>query len=141
MDDCIEYQGCKDKYGYGIKGRYSKSYKAHRLAYCDDKKIHISEIDGMVILHICDNTSCINPKHLKLGYQQDNLKDMVDKNRHAKGIGHGMSKITELEVVEIRRLKYFHTQIELAKMFNLSQAQVSGILTKRFWKHIGGVKK
>ena len=136
MDDCIDYQGCKDKYGYGIKGRYSKSYKAHRLAYCDDKKIHISEIDGMVILHICDNTSCINPKHLKVGTHQDNMDDMVSKNRQPKGCYKVNAKLTEKDVLEIIRLSKFNTQKTLAKMFNLSQPHVSKIINGKKWKYL-----
>ena len=53
---------------------------AHRLAWEAHNAEPIPE--GMVVMHTCDNGGCINPNHLTLGTQRDNLIDMVKKQRH-----------------------------------------------------------
>ncbi len=64
----------------------------------------LNQIEELQVLHDCDNPSCCNPKHLFLGTCQDNVNDMFNKEREnkAKGISHGMSKLTEEDVIKIR---------------------------------------
>jgi hypothetical protein len=65
--------------GYGQMPPTPVGRLAHRWAYTH----FIGNIpEGMVVMHICDNRICCNPHHLKLGTQQDNLKDMNIKKRH-----------------------------------------------------------
>lgn len=55
-----------------------KQWKAHRLVY----HCLVADIaDGMVVMHKCDNPPCINPNHLLLGTQAQNVADMVEKGR------------------------------------------------------------
>ena len=78
---CWEFS-ITEKAGYGCFSIKGKKYKAHRISY----KLYYGKIpNGLNILHHCDNKKCINPDHLFAGTQQDNIKDMVNKNRHAKG--------------------------------------------------------
>jgi hypothetical protein len=60
-----------------------KRHYVHRLAYCEAHAIDIEDIVGQVVMHTCDNPACINPEHLRLGTQADNLADMLSKGRHA----------------------------------------------------------
>jgi hypothetical protein len=65
--------------GYGQMPPTPVGRLAHRWAYTH----FIGNIPkGMVVMHTCDNRICCNPHHLKLGTQQDNLKDMNVKQRH-----------------------------------------------------------
>lgn len=79
---CWEWTGCKDKDGYGIIGRRisgkKATYKAHRFSY----EYHVGSIPiNKIIMHTCDNPSCVNPRHLKIGTPLDNNLDKIRKNR------------------------------------------------------------
>jgi hypothetical protein len=78
-DDCWLWMGSRNalRYGYGVYGKGGKY--AHRLSW----EIHHGRPipPGMNILHRCDNPPCVNPDHLFLGTQADNVVDMVRKGR------------------------------------------------------------
>ena len=81
MTDCIEWLWCRSRSGYGQVRHLGKMEKAHRVAFCMSMGIPISEIKGLVVMHKCDNRGCVNPDHLSLGTQADNILDMVSKGR------------------------------------------------------------
>jgi hypothetical protein len=67
-----------NKDGYG---RYSNSGYAHRISW----EMHFGKIPaGMFVCHKCDNPPCVNPDHLFLGTNQDNVNDMRAKGRGSK---------------------------------------------------------
>lgn len=76
---CIEWTGRKDKDGYGlykVKGKYKA---AHRVSYQQS----FGEIaPGLLVCHTCDVRNCVNPDHLFLGTNLDNINDMLKKGRH-----------------------------------------------------------
>lgn len=78
-ETCWNWTAAKNRKGYGqirIKGRL---WIAHRLSYTLAK----SEIpEGFHVLHSCDNPSCVNPDHLSIGTNQDNVDDKMAKRRH-----------------------------------------------------------
>jgi hypothetical protein len=78
---CWEWQGTRNKYGYGTLTYDHRTAKAHRIAYT----ICVGPIpEGMQVLHYCDNPPCINPKHLFLGTVKDNVHDALRKGRMKK---------------------------------------------------------
>jgi len=77
-EDCWIWIGGVNRYGYGKVMKGNMTTVASRLSYTVFKG-DIKE--GMFVCHTCDTPSCINPDHLWLGTHQDNMDDMVRKNR------------------------------------------------------------
>jgi hypothetical protein len=76
--DCWIWLGSYNENGYGVF-HYDKKLKlAHRFSY----EFYKGEIPkGLFVCHSCDNTACVNPDHLWLGTQEDNMNDMIAKGR------------------------------------------------------------
>lgn len=138
---CWLWGGPVNDDGYGLF-RYSvfpfKLKTAHRASYW----MYNGEFDHskLNVLHVCDNPCCVNPDHLFLGTHKDNMKDKALKNRHGRKAPIGeyahSAKITEAQVIEIRSLCGFKKQSEIAKMYNITQSNVSAIINRKNWKHI-----
>jgi hypothetical protein len=131
---CWPWQGAKDRQGYGfIKRKDGVQYRAHRLSY----EMYQGPIPpGGLVCHHCDNPSCVNPNHLFVGTPVDNARDMVRKNRHCRLCGekNPMAKLTDAQVIQIRRDKRSH--INIAKDFAISVYQIKSIRSGRCWKHL-----
>lgn len=79
---CWEWTGAL-RVGYGVIKFEKKSLSTHRASY----EIFIGPIeDGLFVCHKCDNRKCINPEHLWLGTQKDNMQDCLSKGRYADNI-------------------------------------------------------
>lgn len=79
-DDCWLWTARKGTHGYGmISSPGHGMLFAHRVCFA----IHNGPIpSGLVVLHSCDTPACVNPAHLRLGTQGDNLRDMSAKGRN-----------------------------------------------------------
>lgn len=96
-EDCIEYEGSKDGDGYGMFSIRGYQIRAHRYAYMQ----HYGDIpDGLIVMHKCDNPSCINPEHLILGTIADNNKDRDNKGHQTpmRGPSNGNAWLTERQI-------------------------------------------
>lgn len=133
---CWEWLDKGDKDGYG---RYYIGYniKAHRYSYI----LKYGEFDkSLWVLHHCDNTKCVNPKHLFLGNYLDNVRDKVNKGRQFFTFGeiNGMSKLKESDVIEIHKIWKDGklSQKKIAKIFNVCEPNIWQILSGRSWKKV-----
>ena len=139
-DDCWEWKAAQTKDGYGSIGvGNQKTDKAHRVSW----QLHNGPIpEGLHVLHNCDNPSCVNPKHLHLGTNADNVREKVERGRHPclsfPGERNGNAKLTVDQVIEIRR-QYADcgtSQVDLAEIFGVTYQLIWRIVHRKCWKHV-----
>jgi hypothetical protein len=124
MTPCIDFNGYRLRCGYGRCWYKGAKWLAHRAAW-DEANGPIPA--GLFVCHHCDNRACINPDHLFLGTNADNMQDMRAKGRSSNGIrprGEGCthSKLTEDQVREIRdRAAGGEPQRSIASDYGISQ--------------------
>jgi hypothetical protein len=159
-DGCWLWTAAKDRLGYGYFKWDGKQGKAYRYSWT----LHNGPIPtGMCVLHRCDTPSCVNPAHLFLGTQADNVRDMDAKGR--RGTVEGMTrdpaqfqrgeqhwtkrapdrvrrgeavahaKLTWAEVAEIRAaVARGDVQRHVAARYSVSPMIVSRIVRQQIWK-------
>jgi hypothetical protein len=81
---CWIFLGAKTKQGYGHFTWQYKQHYLHREVY---RIYNHPYIVGYVIRHSCDNPSCVNPEHLELGSQRDNVRDSIKRGTHVSTSG------------------------------------------------------
>jgi hypothetical protein len=136
---CWLWTGYIDENGYGIVGYKRRNWKAHRLSW----KFSRGDISGLKVLHVCDVRNCVNPDHLFLGTQLDNIRDCKNKGRLVSpkpkyGEDNFMSVLDESQVLEMRKLRK-ETGIsysKIAKKFNVSNMTAYRAIVGQSWNHI-----
>lgn len=142
-DACWIWRGTVDKVtGYGSFGVHHAAGKPHRLvgAHRYSWAHHVGAIpDAKSVLHRCDVRACVNPAHLFLGTHGDNMADGVKKARFQHGRGHHNAKLSESDILTIRRANDAGMpQWRIAKAYDISQSHVSQIIRAFIWKRAGG---
>lgn len=140
-DGCWIWNGHKNEHGYGLItiGR-GKQVRAHRFVYEKYKGLIPF---NMKVLHSCDNPACVNPEHLSIGTQKDNVEDMMKKGRggYKKFCGeyHPNRKLDMEKVSQMRNMweSGDYSQYEIAKKFEISQQVVSKVVNYKAWLENG----
>lgn len=133
---CWLFLGIWDSNGYGVVWSGKKRYAAHRVVMSEYRK-------GINVCHKCDTRACINPNHLFLGTQADNIMDMVKKGRGAgcalRGNKNYNSKLSDDMVLKV----FFSvgSQRKIAVDFGISQAAVWSIKRGHRWGHLTGASR
>lgn len=131
-DGCWEWQGARDKDGYGITHLIAGAQKAHRGSFL---LANGAIPAGLFVLHHCDNPACVRPDHLYAGTAADNARDCVSRGRNRRGESHGRSKLCAADVVAIR-VRYAAggvRQADLAREYAMPQTVISGALRGEIW--------
>lgn len=127
---CWEWKGSVDRYGYGKTSIKSKTVLAHRKSWL----ITNGDPKDLFVLHKCDNPKCVNPHHLFLGTNQDNMDDMKSKGRSTRGETNPNSKLTSKDVLDIRNSDE-PTKV-LTQKYSVSIRQIKRIKTGENWRHL-----
>ena len=119
--------------GYGVAWRAGSRMPAHRASWI----AYYGPIPaGLCVCHKCDVPSCVNPHHLFLGTNLDNIADSVMKGRRCHGPKHHKTKLTADLVREIRRrwMAGEGTQSGMAREYGVRQNAVREIVIGNVWR-------
>lgn len=157
-DGCSEWRGSVGAQGYGRLAHKGKTWLAHRIAY----RLANGPIPpGMFVCHACDNRRCVRASHLFLGAHEDNIRDMVAKQRHrvprsrvntprgeehwtrrrpdliARGGMRSSSKLTDAAVREARLARQRGASyLALARRYGVSVATMRSAVVGLTWRHV-----
>lgn len=137
-DNCWKWNGRLTRKGYGTITIRGEFWQIHRLAWTI---VRGTIPNDLCVLHHCDNPGCCNPNHLFLGTPADNSQDMVNKKRQMYGEKNGRSKLTENDVLEIRKA-WANKQVNrettytLGDKYEVSRTLIYQIVHRKIWRHI-----
>lgn len=126
-EGCIRWTGHVDANGYGKISYQGKDLLTHRAAYVTANG---SIPGGAHILHKCDNPACINPDHLTVGTNRDNILDKAMKGRAGKRLD--KAAVTEIKGMIAMGAK----QQEIATHFGVNQSSISDISRGKAWRFV-----
>lgn len=139
--DCLDEKACwlwtrsTDTYGYGHLSVGGRLRLAHRWIY---EEAHGTDPTGKVVMHECDTPRCVNPHHLRLGTQLENIADRVAKRRNGAAYGDRAStaKLTQSDVASLRTARQTErlSLSVLARMYGISKSQASRIVANKSWR-------
>lgn len=125
---CLLWGKLTFRNGYGRFGVGKRSWLAHRWIF-----VHDHGYLPPVVMHACDNSSCVELMHLIPGTHADNMADMTAKGRKPRGEASATSKLTDVEVSEIRE-EYANGILTcrlLAEVYGVGKSQIHNIVTQK----------
>lgn len=138
-NECWPWRATLSAGRYGaikVGGKKGRDLKAHRIQ-CIWRG---EDVEGKVVRHTCDNSICVNPSHLLVGTQAENVEDcyLRGRNRHARGQYNGKAVLSDKQVMGIKlRLARGETTSKIAMSLGLRHLQVYNIATRKSYAHIG----
>lgn len=130
--DCWTWEASATNAGYGQFSFRGTMMGAHRVAWI---LTHGDIPEGQQVLHRCDIKLCVNPSHLFLGTQQDNMQDMANKGRAPDRFGETCNaKLTEKQVLMIRGSDCVASKI--AVELGINRQTIYDIRNRKTWRHI-----
>jgi hypothetical protein len=128
---CNEWQGALTNKGYGWVSTEGGPQLVHRAVW----ELENGPIpEGLFVLHRCDNRRCGNLLHLFLGTDLSNVRDMVAKDRHARGERNGHAKLNDSAVLQLRSGQMSASQAKT--QFKVSGRTARDALRSVTWRHL-----
>jgi hypothetical protein len=143
VGNCWLWKGALSSNGYGSywlgpRGK-RKWYTAHKASWI----LHKGPVTGgLNVLHRCDNRACVNPSHLFLGTQSENIKDMVSKKRgnyenRARGTLNKASKLKDSDIPKIlEEYTLGENKSALSRKYGVTRRAIHLIIENLTWKHV-----
>lgn len=141
-NECWLWTASLNAAGYGQLYRGGRPIVASRISW----ELANGPIPaGAFVLHRCDTPACVNPRHLFLGTQTDNMKDMVKKGRspggahgsEPRGTDHWRAKLTPQRVRAVRRrFNAGESAKQIADRFGVDRMTIKAVLSGKTWRHV-----
>ena len=132
--DCWSWIGSRNSWGYGTLRLNREYLRAHRVMW---EFINGEIPNGLFVCHRCDNPPCVNPAHLFLGTNRENMQDAKAKGRTTQGERHPCAVLTERKVRRIRALANDGVgPTKIGEMFGIQMKNASLIIRGKSWRHI-----
>jgi len=132
-NECVEWPHGKTFGGYGHVHIKGLSERAHVASWEITHGRRVRK--GIEVRHKCDNPPCINPRHLILGTHKHNMRDSVERKRHAFGVRNGHAKLSDDKVREIRNEKVLSFP-EQAEKYGVSVGSIYHVHKRDTWRHV-----
>lgn len=135
LGPCFLWTGIISPAGYGViyAGEGTKRTYAHRQHWIDNNG---PIPKGTVLRHRCDIRHCWRLDHLVPGTQADNVRDMMQRGRQAKGTMRWNAKLTDDTVRRIKKNTEGYNQVQWSQVLGVSDATINLILKGKRWKHV-----
>ncbi len=138
MTECWIWQKFCNPKGYGQVGIGSRKDGSRRVGPASRwiwGCVNGAVPDGLYVLHTCDNPPCVNPAHLFLGTNNDNMQDMKRKGRCSdqRGVRNSNAKLSIQQVDEIRHTPAAISTAALARRYGVSHSAVWAVRTGLRW--------
>lgn len=133
---CQIWMAAKDAAGYGRFFIGENMIFAHRVSFI---LVNGSIPDGMVIMHLCNNPSCVNPDHLRCGTQLENIQQREQQNRGKRFYGeeNKRSKLKNTDILNIRKMGMDGVSSSIIALhFGINARSARRIIAKQRWAHI-----
>jgi len=132
---CWIWQAYLHKSGYGVQTINNEPLYAHRVSH----RIHKGGIpEDKYVLHNCDVKECVNPEHLYLGTQKENVQDAIERGNFVEAQNSGEENARKLTWDDVNMIRYYYendifTGYELTDMYPVSEAFIYEILNYNVW--------
>lgn len=133
IEECVMWPFGRGGDGYGRVYDAGSMRLAHRVM-CE--RVHgPSPSDIHEVAHTCGKgrSGCVNAAHLRWATPSENQSDRIDHGTHSRGDRNAMAKLTEDDVIAIRRRATTERQVDLAAAFGVGQTTISAIVTGQNW--------
>ncbi len=144
--ECVNWIGQKNDRGYGVFSNklmgermgFQKATAASRAAWVLHNGRDLASDEW--VLHTCDNPACCNPDHLYVGTPQQNVDDMVLRERNSRGEDRPAAKLKEEDIREIRRMRFEQKPRakikDMAEYFGVSHHTIKHVVYEKSWSHV-----
>lgn len=128
---CWQWLGAKMPRGYGRFYFNGKPRYSHRVALELIAGVPVPK--NRIVMHTCDNPACVNPAHLSVATQTENMRDAASKGRTVnrsdwRGTRNPKAKLTPQQLLALRaRLADGQRSSDLAREFAITATRVCQI--------------